>query len=115
MVEAVGETTQILLASLLCALIKGGGEKKNDESDVHLPQRKKKSSYLLYFIFIFIFIFNRFLLEAFLGRFVTRGIQKHEKNFFPKKIHLGSSQKMRLFFPPFFFLSFPSVVLFDFF
>jgi hypothetical protein len=53
--------------------------------------------------FIFIFIFYRFFLKAFLGRFVT-GEFKNTIFFFPEKIHLGSSQKMRLFFPPFFFL-----------
>jgi hypothetical protein len=36
---------------------RGPAEKKKDESDVHLLQRLKQSSYLLYFIFIFIFIF----------------------------------------------------------
>jgi hypothetical protein len=81
---------------------KGGRKKKNDESDVHLPQRQKKSSHLLCFVFVFIFIFYRIFLRAFFGRFVTRGVQKHEKNIF-WKVHLGSSQKMRLFFPPFFF------------
>jgi hypothetical protein len=48
---------------------KEGRGNKNDESDVHLPQRWKKSGYLItYFIFIFIFIvifiFYRFLFEA---------------------------------------------------
>jgi hypothetical protein len=64
--------------------------KKNDESDVHLPQRQKKVvTYSVYFIFIFIFL--SIFLKVFFGRFVTRGVQKHEKT------HLGSSQKMRLF------------------
>jgi hypothetical protein len=69
---------------------------------VHLPQSQKQSSYSysLCFIFIFIFTFCRFFLKAFLGRFVTRRVQKHKKVFFEKK-HLGSSQKMRLFSPPF--------------
>jgi hypothetical protein len=66
--------------------------------------KKKVVTYrILYFIFIFIFIFYRFFLRAFFGRFVTRGVQKHEKKLFFEKVHLGSSQKMRLFFPPFFF------------
>jgi hypothetical protein len=39
------------------ATAQGGRAKKGDQSDVHLPQPPKKSSYLLYFIFIFIFIF----------------------------------------------------------
>jgi hypothetical protein len=37
------------------------------------------------------------------GRFVTTRVQKHEEK--KLKIHLGSSQKMRGFFPPFFFHS----------
>jgi hypothetical protein len=61
----------------LVASYKGGREKKNDESEGHLPQNKKKSSHLLYFIFIFIVIFYRFFLKAFFGRFVTRGVEKH--------------------------------------
>jgi hypothetical protein len=46
-----------LIAPAAVTSDKGGRGKKNDESDVHLPQRYKKGSYLLYFIFIFIFIF----------------------------------------------------------
>jgi hypothetical protein len=39
---------------------KGGREKQKDESDVHLLQRLKKSSYLLHFIFIFILFLSIF-------------------------------------------------------
>jgi hypothetical protein len=42
--------------------------KKNDESDVHLPQRQNKSSYLLYFFWYFVLLSIFF--EAFIGRFV---------------------------------------------
>jgi hypothetical protein len=67
--------------------------------------------FYFYFYFILFLFFIYFFLRAFFGRFVTRGVQKHEKTFFSKK-SIGSSQEMRLFFPPFFS---PSVVLFDFF
>jgi hypothetical protein len=63
---------------------KGRRGKKNDESDVHLPQRQKKSSYLLLLRFIFVFIFLSTFFKAFFGRFVTRGVQKHGKTFFSK-------------------------------
>jgi hypothetical protein len=59
--------------------LQGPREKKRMKVNVHLLQRKKKSSYLLYFIFIFIVFFHRFVLTQFFGRFVTRGVQKHEK------------------------------------
>jgi hypothetical protein len=59
----------------LLGLFKGGSEKKNDESDVHLPQRQKKVvTYSILFLFLFLFDF----LKAFFGRFVTRGVQKRD-------------------------------------
>jgi hypothetical protein len=63
---------------------KGGRKKQNDESDVHLPQPRKKSSYLLYLFLFFIGFFNRLFYRVF-GRFVTRRVQKHDNNFFSKK------------------------------
>jgi hypothetical protein len=61
-----------------------------------------KTHFLLYFtLFLFLSIFYRVF-----RRFVTRGVQKHDKTFF-KKIYLGSPF-LRLFY-------FPSVVLPDFF
>jgi hypothetical protein len=96
------------------AAYKGRREKKNDESDVHLPQRQKKSSYLLYFIFIFIFIFYRFFLKALFGRFVTRGVQKHEKNFFPKKPIWAHHKKCGFFSLRFFFFTLGCFVRFFF-
>jgi hypothetical protein len=42
----------------------GAPRKKNDESDVHLLLRLKKSSHLLY---LFIYLFYRFFLTRFLG------------------------------------------------
>jgi hypothetical protein len=85
---------------------KGGRENKVDESDVHLPQPPKKSSYLLRFVFIFIFIFSIDFFYRVFGRFVTRGVQKHEKTF--HKIPSGLITKNVAFFSP-------SVVLLDFF
>jgi hypothetical protein len=64
--------------------------------------RSAKTKAVTYFI-LFFFLFVIDFLRAFFGRFVTRGVQKHEKKHFFEKVHLGSSQKMRLFFPPFFF------------
>jgi hypothetical protein len=56
-----------------------GAVKKDDESDVYLPQPQKQSSHLLLALFYFYFLpdfFNRVL-----GRFVTRGVHKQgEKN-----------------------------------
>jgi hypothetical protein len=36
---------------------KGSREKKSDESDVHLPQPRKKSSYFILFLSIFLIAF----------------------------------------------------------
>jgi hypothetical protein len=87
------------------------GVKKNDESGVHLPQLQNKSSYLLYFIFISFFIID-FFYRVF-GRFVTRGVQKRDKNFFQKNSS-GLITKNAAFVPLVVFFS-PSVVLLDFF
>jgi hypothetical protein len=79
-----------------------GGRKKKLMKVTYIcrsPQ-KKAVTYLLCFVFIFYRFFHRVF-----GRFVTRGVQKHEKTtFFDKS--LGSSQKMWGFFSP-------SVVLLD--
>jgi hypothetical protein len=81
---------------------RGGVEKKMTKG--------KKSSYrhLLYLFFSSIF------LTRFFGRFVTRGVQNHEKQFFRKNTS-GLITKNVFFFPPFPPPSPPSVVLFDFF
>jgi hypothetical protein len=55
---------------------------------------------ILYFIH-FIGFFYRFVLWRFWA-IRKKGSSKTRKNFFFKKIHLGSSQKMWLFPPPFF-------------
>jgi hypothetical protein len=68
---------------------------------LHLPQRQKKSSYLLHFIFIFIFMFLSIFFGGVFGAFRNKGNSKTQKKK-SEKIHLGSSQKMRFFFPPFF-------------
>jgi hypothetical protein len=57
----------------------------------------KKSSHSLFFFFI---VFD-FLFKAFFGRFVTRGVQKHEKN--NPKNPSGLITKNAAFFLPFFF------------
>jgi hypothetical protein len=90
---------------------KGGREKKMTyicqrcgKSDVHLPQRYKKSSYLLYFLFLFLFLFlfHRFCFKTFFGRFLTRGVQKHNFCFPPEK-SIWLITKNTFFFRPFFF------------
>jgi hypothetical protein len=63
---------------------------------------KKKSSYLLYFIFIFIFIFYRFVFKAFFGRFVTRKVKNTEKKNF-RKSPSGLITKNAAFFSSVFF------------
>jgi hypothetical protein len=56
------------------ARTKGGrkAQKQNGESDVHLPQRKKKVSTATFFSPPIFF-------KALFGRFVARGVQKHER------------------------------------
>jgi hypothetical protein len=88
---------------------KGGREKKNDESDVHLgiwhlPQRQKKSSYLLYFIFIFIFIFYRFFFKGVFWAFRNKGSSKTRKKKHEKSIS-AHHKKCCFFFLRFFFPS----------
>jgi hypothetical protein len=69
--------------------------------------RQVAGSYLLYFNFNCIFIFCRFrfvICYRIFGRFVTRGVQKHDKKF-PKKSIWAHHQKRGLFlsvFSPFF-------------
>jgi hypothetical protein len=62
-----------------------GGRDFFYESDVHLPQPPKKSSYLLH-LRSSLFLFYFYLFIDFLSRFwafrKTRGVQKHDKNFF---------------------------------
>jgi hypothetical protein len=49
---------------------KGGREKINNESDVHLPQPPKKSSHLLYFILVCFYFLCRFCcVDFFVSRF----------------------------------------------
>jgi hypothetical protein len=64
---------------------------------VHLPQPQKTSSYLHYFILIASSIFYRVF-----GRFVTRGVQKHEKQN-PQKNPSWLITKNVAFFRRFFF------------
>jgi hypothetical protein len=63
----------------------------NDESDVHLPRRLKKSSYQN-------FVPPWFLYRVF-GHFVTRRVKKSKKRIWAHK-------RKCVFFPPFFFFNF---------
>jgi hypothetical protein len=82
---------------------RGAAEKKMTKVTYICRSAKKKVvTYFILFLFLFLSIFFIDFFNARFGRFVTRGVQKHEKNFFRKK-HLGSSQKMWVFFRPFFF------------
>jgi hypothetical protein len=87
------------------------GVTKNAMKATYICRSPKKKA-LTFSLFFYLFIGYRGFLSRFLGRFVTRRVQKHDELFF-QKIRLGSSQKMRLFFPPFLFS--PPVVLLAFF
>jgi hypothetical protein len=78
---------------------KGGREKQNDESDVHLPRHQKKSSYLLHF-------FYQFVYRVFLG-VLCQGEFKNAKTKVSKKNPSGLITKNAAFFPPFFFFILP--------
>jgi hypothetical protein len=81
----------------VCGLPRGAVEKKKRKRKRRtFAAAPKKSSYLLHFIFMLFFY-------LFFWAFRNKGSSKTRKNFFSEKIHLGSSQKMRFFFPPFFF------------
>jgi hypothetical protein len=87
--------------------LRGGGlEKKGMKVTCMYRGAKKKALTRSIFFYRVFFI-------AFFGRFVTRGF-KNTIKVFPKESiwqHLGSSQPMWLFFPPFFFP--PSVVFIE--
>jgi hypothetical protein len=53
-----------------------GAVKQNDESDVHLQQPPKQSSYLLHFV-LFLFLLNFYQV---LGRFITRELKNTQKS-----------------------------------
>jgi hypothetical protein len=78
----------------------GAPRKKKDKSDVHLLQRLKKSSYLLFFIIYYLFLY-RFLLTRFLGKL----FRKKPSGLITKNLEVFPSV---FFFPP-------SVVWFDYF
>jgi hypothetical protein len=80
-----------------------GAVKKKMTKATYMCRSAKKKVVTYFILFLFLFLFLFFI--DFFGRFVTRGVQKDEKNFFFEKVHLGSSQKMRLFFLRFFFFS----------
>jgi hypothetical protein len=65
--------------------------------------KKKVVTYFILFLINFNFIVYRFFFKAFFGRFVTRGVQKHEKNFFPKKSIWAHHKKCGFFSLRFFF------------
>jgi hypothetical protein len=73
---------QKLLAEKVEKKNKGGHEKKMTKVTYICRSAKKKVvTYFILFLFLFLSIF----VKAFFWRFVTRGVQKHEKNFFLKK------------------------------
>jgi hypothetical protein len=68
--------------------------------------RSAKKEVVTYFIlFLFLFLFFMDFCKAFFGRFVTRGVQKHEKK--NRKNLSGLITKNAGFFPPFFFPPLP--------
>jgi hypothetical protein len=81
-----------------------------------LLQRLKKKAVTnsVLFLFLFLFLFPIGFFNAFFGRFVTRGVQKHEKDSFSKKCPSGLITENVAFFSSVFFPP-PSVVWFDFF
>jgi hypothetical protein len=88
---------------------KGRREKTNDRIDVNLPQPRKKSSYLPQFLFFSLIFLSRFWAHQ--KKWIFIAFFKNTKTKIKQK-HLGSLQKMWLFFLRFFS---PSVVLLDFF
>jgi hypothetical protein len=64
----------------------------------------------LYFICIFVFFIDFF--NAFFWRFVTRGVQKHEKNFFSKKSIWAHHKECGFFSPISFFFPLGCLVRF---
>jgi hypothetical protein len=87
------------------AAAKGRREKKKTKVTYICRSAKKKVVTLFLFLFLFLFFID-FFLKAFFGRFVTRGVQKHEKNFFPK-ISIWAHHKKCGFFPLRFFFFYP--------
>jgi hypothetical protein len=83
----------------------GGGQFFSDESDVHFPQPRKTN---------ILFKKNYRFFNRVFGRFVTRGVRKHD--FFGDKNRSGIwAHKKMSPPPPSVFFSSPSVVLLDFF
>jgi hypothetical protein len=87
---------------------KGRREKTKDKGQrtevtyIRCSAKQKAATYFILFLFLF---FLSIFCDALFGRFVKRGVKKtRETNF--EKIHLGSSQKMWLFFVRFFFFFF---------
>jgi hypothetical protein len=77
--------------------------------------KKKVVTYFILFLYLFL-LFSSFCFNAFFGRFVTRGVQKHNKNLFSNlfsKKSIWAHHKKCGFVFVLFFLFFPSVVWFD--
>jgi hypothetical protein len=77
---------------------KGRREKKRTKVTYIRCSAKKKQSLTLFY-FYFYFYFSSILFNAFFWAFHNKGSSKTRKNFFSKKIHLGSSQKNVAFLP----------------
>jgi hypothetical protein len=84
---------------------RGAAKKKTTKATYICRSAKKKVVTYFIFIFIFIFILSNFF-RALFGRFVTRGVQKHEKNFLSKKNPSGITTKNAAFVSSVFFLFF---------
>jgi hypothetical protein len=79
----------------------GGREKKMTKATYICRSAKKKVvTYFILFLFLFLSIF----LRAVFGRFVTRGVQKHEKLFFRKSPSRLITKNAVFFSSVFFFL-----------
>jgi hypothetical protein len=101
------------LCPYICAEIQGAPREKKGRKWRSFAAALKKKVVTCSVLFLCLFLFFIDFLNALFGRFVTRGVQKHEKTTFFGKIHLGSSQKMWRFFRPFLFVLFFLPRLFD--
>jgi hypothetical protein len=82
-----------------------GAVKKQITKATYICRGAKKKVVTYFILFLFLFLFFRILLRAFFGRFVTRGVQKHEKHCFSKKYISAHHKKCGVFFLRFFFFS----------
>jgi hypothetical protein len=88
-----------------CLYLKNQGapqKKMTEVTCICCSAKKKVVAYSILFLFLFLFLFLSTFSNAFFGRFVTRGVQKHEKNLFWKKPIWAHHKKCGFFFGPFF-------------